>query len=53
MLRVEIFTDVPDSELKELTDDLKDEGAKVYKKKQKNGKWAVVAVFPNENDGKP
>jgi len=53
MSRVELLTDVPDSDLDELVSDFENEGATVQKKKQADGKWAVVAVFPNENDDRP
>jgi hypothetical protein len=52
MPRTETLTDVPESEVDQLVQDFKDSGAtKVEKTKQANGKYTVVATFPDEPDG--
>ncbi len=50
MFRIEILTDIPDSDLKELVDDFERDSAKVSTKKQADGSWVVVAVFDKNNN---
>lgn len=47
MPRVETLTDIPDTEVDQVVNDFKSEGATVTKTRQANGMWTVVATFPD------
>jgi hypothetical protein len=48
MSRIEVLKDVPRSELDEVVNDFKSEGAIVKKEKQENGLWKVTATFVDD-----
>lgn len=49
MPRIEILRDVPDSEVDEVMQDFRDDGAtNVRKDKQLDGKWTVTATYPDQ-----
>jgi len=45
MSRMEVLTDIPDSEVDEVVSDFKSEGASVEKEQQDNDLWKVTATF--------
>lgn len=42
------MTDVPDSEVAEVVSGYEDEGATVTKERQPDGRWKVIAKFPDK-----
>ncbi len=45
MARVEELTDIPTSEVDQVVEDYRSEGAEVEKIKQQDGSWTVKATF--------
>jgi hypothetical protein len=45
-MRTETLNDVPDSEVEQVVQDYKDEGATVTKTRNPDGTWTVTATFP-------
>jgi hypothetical protein len=47
MPRVEVLTDIPDSQVDQVVEDFESEGATATKTRQANGLWTVRATFPD------
>ncbi len=46
MPHTDVIRDVPDSEVAQVMQDFRDDGAMPTKQKQANGLWTVTAVYP-------
>lgn len=49
MARREVIKGVPEDRIEQLVYDFESEGAQVTREKQADGKWTVVATFPNSD----
>ena len=47
MARIEELTDIPPSEVDQVVEDYRSEGADVKKTKQPDGNWTVTAILPS------
>jgi hypothetical protein len=46
----EILRDIPDDRIEEVVSDYESEGAQVTRELQPDGKWTLVATFPNSDE---
>jgi hypothetical protein len=49
MARVEVLTDVPDSDVNRIVKEFEEDGAQVAKTRQGNN-WTITATFPDTQD---
>lgn len=46
MPHTDVIKDIPDSDVDQVMQDFKDDGATATKQKQANGLWTVTAIYP-------